>query len=62
VKVKLISIALAGALVPITPLNAQSTSPAGHYTKKRDGEGKMRVEKTGEEWRVTAARRPRIVR
>lgn len=51
-KLKLISIALAGALVPITPLNAQSISPAGQYTKKRGGEGKMRVQKTGEGWRV----------
>jgi hypothetical protein len=52
VKLKLISIALACALVPITPLNAQSISPAGQYTKKRGGEGKMRVQKTGEGWRV----------
>jgi hypothetical protein len=52
VKLKLISVALAGALMLITPLNAQSISPAGHYTKKRGGEGKMHVEKTGEGWTV----------
>ena len=51
-KLKLVSIALAVALVPITPLNAQSISPVGHYTKKRGGEGKMRVEMTDEGWRV----------
>jgi hypothetical protein len=53
VKLKLICVALAGALVPITPSKAQSISPAGHYTKKRGGEGKMRVEKTGEGWTVS---------
>jgi hypothetical protein len=52
VKSKLISLALAGALVSITPLNAQSISPAGHYTKKHGGQGKMHVEKTEEGWRV----------
>jgi hypothetical protein len=53
VKLKLISIVLAGALAPNTPLNAQSMSPAGHYTKKRGGEGTMNVEKTDEGWRVS---------
>lgn len=52
VKLKLISIVLAGALAPITPLNAQS-SPAGHYTKKRGGEGEMRIEKAEDGWRVS---------
>jgi hypothetical protein len=52
VKSKVIPIALVGALVAITPLNARSNSPAGHYTKKTGGQGKMRVEKTGEGWRV----------
>ena len=51
-KLKLISIVLAGALAPITPLNAQSTSPVGHYTKKRGGPGEMRIEKTEDGWRV----------
>ena len=51
-KLKLMFICLAIALVQITPLNAQSVSPAGHYTKKRGGAGEMRVEKTGEGWRV----------
>jgi hypothetical protein len=52
VKSKLISLTLAGALLSITPLKAQSISPAGHYTKKHGGQGKMRVEKTGKGWRV----------
>jgi hypothetical protein len=49
---KLISVALAAALMSITPLSAQSVSPAGHYTKKRGGQGKMHVEKTEGGWRV----------
>jgi hypothetical protein len=52
VKLKLIFVCLAVASVQITPLNAQSVSPEGRYTKKRDGAGDMRVEKTGEGWRV----------
>jgi hypothetical protein len=52
VKLKLIFVCLAVVLVQITPLNAQSVSPAGHYTKKRGGVGEMRVEKTQEGWRV----------
>jgi hypothetical protein len=52
VKLRLVSGCLAIALVQIAPANAQSVSPAGHYTKKRDGRGEMRVEKTGEGWRV----------
>jgi hypothetical protein len=52
VKLKLISIVLAGALAPITQLNAQLISPAGDYTKKGGGEGKMRVEKAEQGWRV----------
>jgi len=52
VKLKLIFVCFAVALVQITPLNAQSVSPAGHYSKKRDGAGEMRVEKAGEGWRV----------
>jgi hypothetical protein len=39
-------------LVQVTPLEAQPVSPAGHYTKKRDGAGEMRVERTSEGWRV----------
>jgi hypothetical protein len=45
VKLKLISGCLAIALAQITPSDAQSISPAGHYTKKRGGAGDMRVEK-----------------
>jgi hypothetical protein len=48
VKLELISVALASALVPILPSNAQSTSPAGHYTKKVGGQGEMFVQKTRE--------------
>jgi hypothetical protein len=51
-KLKLIFVCLAVALVQITSLNAQSLSPASHYTKKRGGAGEMRVQKTGEGWRV----------
>ena len=51
-KLKFIFVVLAIALVQIAQLNAQSVSPAGHYTKKRGGAGEMRVEKTGEGWRV----------
>jgi hypothetical protein len=48
----LISVAIAGALVPIMPSNAQSISPAGHYTKKVGGEGEMLVKKTAEGWSI----------
>jgi hypothetical protein len=51
-KLKLIFVFLAIALAPIRPSNAQSISPAGHYTKKSGGAGEMRVEQTGEGWRV----------
>ena len=51
-KLKLISGCLAIALVQITPSNAQSDSPAGHYTKKRGGAGEMWVQKAGAEWRI----------
>ena len=51
-KLKLIFVCLAVAFVQITPLNAQSLSPAGHYAKKRGGAGEMRVQKTEEGWRV----------
>jgi hypothetical protein len=54
VKLKLIFVCLAVASVQITPLNAQSVSPEGRYTRtiKAGGRGDMRVEKTGEGWRV----------
>jgi hypothetical protein len=52
VKLKLIFVCLAIALVQITPLNAQSVSPEGRYTRKAGGAGDMRVEKTGKGWRV----------
>ena len=51
-KLKFLFVVLAIALVQIAQLNAQSVSPAGHYTKKRGGVGEMRVEKTDEGWRV----------
>jgi hypothetical protein len=52
VKLKLLFVWLAMALVQITPLNAQSVSPAGHYFKKSGGAGEMRVRKTEGGWRV----------
>jgi hypothetical protein len=51
-KLKLMFVFLAIALAQITPSDAQSISPAGHYTKKRGGAGEMRVERTAEGWRV----------
>ena len=51
-KLKHIFGCLAIALVQITELDAQPVSPAGRYTKKQGGAGEMRVEKTGEGWRV----------
>jgi hypothetical protein len=38
-KLKFLFVVLAIALVQIAQLNAQSVSPAGHYTKKRGGVG-----------------------
>ena len=61
-KLKLISGCLAIALMQIAPSNAQSVSPAGHYTYNRRGQlGEMRVQKVGAEWRifVIAAGAPR---
>jgi hypothetical protein len=52
VKLKLIFVCLAIALVQATPLNAQSVSPAGFYSKKRGGAGEMRVHKAGADWRI----------
>jgi hypothetical protein len=53
VKLKLIFVCLAIALAQITPSDAQSISPAGHYTYNRRGQlGEMRVQKAGAEWRV----------
>jgi hypothetical protein len=52
VKLTLIFGCLAIGLVQITPSDAQPVSPAGRYTKKQGGAGEMRVEKTGEGWRV----------
>ena len=51
-KLMLVFVSLAIALVQITPSNAQSIWPAGHYTKKNGGAGEMRVEKTEGGWRV----------
>ena len=51
-KPKPVFVSLAIAVAQITPSNAQSISPAGHYTKKSGGAGEMRVEQTGEGWRV----------
>ena len=51
-KLKLVSVSLAIALAQITPSNAQSISPAGHYSKKSGGPGEMRVEKSEGGWRV----------
>jgi hypothetical protein len=52
VKLKLIFLCLAIALVQITPLNAQAVSPAGHYSKKSGGAGEMLVEKSEGGWRI----------
>jgi hypothetical protein len=52
VKLKLIFVCLAIALAQITPSDAQSISPAGHYTKKRYGPGDLWVQKAGAEWRI----------
>jgi hypothetical protein len=52
VNLKLVSGCLAISLVQVTAVEAQPASPSGHYTKKRDGAGEMRVEKTSEGWRV----------
>ena len=49
-KLKRIFVCLAIALVQITPSDAQSISPAGHYTKKRYGD--LWVQKAGAEWRI----------
>jgi hypothetical protein len=51
-KLKLVFVSLAIALAQITPSNAQSISPAGHYTKKSLGLGEMGVEKSEGGWRV----------
>ena len=51
-KLKRIFVCLAIALVQITPSDAQSISPAGHYTKKRYGPGDLWVQKAGAEWRI----------
>jgi hypothetical protein len=51
-KLKLVFVSLAIALAQITPSNAQSISPAGHYSKKSGGAGEMRVEKSEGGWRV----------
>src|SRR5262245_66004147 len=62
VKLKLISACLAIDMMQIAPSNAQSVSPAGHYSYNRRGQlGEMRVQKVGAEWRifVIAAGAPR---
>lgn len=51
-KDKLILAFIAIALMQIAPLNAQTVSPAGHYTKKSGGAGQMRVEQAAKGWRV----------
>ena len=51
-KLKLVFVSLAIALAQITPSNAQSISPAGHYSKKSGGPGELRVEKSEGGWRV----------
>jgi hypothetical protein len=51
-KLKLIFVSLAIALVQITPSDADSVSPAGHYSKRSGGPGEMRVEKSEGGWRV----------
>jgi hypothetical protein len=70
-KLKLLFVSVAIALVQITPSDAQSISPAGHYTKKRGGAGEMRVQKaertgaslsTRAGYPGPAALRPQIVR
>jgi hypothetical protein len=48
-KLKLLFVSLAITLAQITPSDAQSIWPAGHYTKKA---GEMQVELTAEGWRV----------
>ena len=60
-KLRLIFGSLAIALAQVTPSNAQSISPAGHYSKKSGGAGEMRVEKSEGRWRVlvNAAGAPR---
>jgi len=48
VKLKLIFVGLTIGLVQITPSDAQSILPAGHYTYNRRGQlGEMRVQKVG---------------
>jgi hypothetical protein len=54
VKLKLIFVCLAIALVQTTPLNAQAVSSAGHYSKKSGGPGEMRVERSEGGWRIFA--------
>ena len=49
---KLIFVSIAIALLQVAPLNAQSASPEGRYTKRSGGAGEMRVQKTGEDWRI----------
>src|SRR5262247_255658 len=51
-KLKLLFVSVAITLAQITPSDAQSISPAGHYTKKRGGAGEMWVQKAGAEWRI----------
>src|SRR5215510_9546940 len=51
-KLKLLFVSVAITLAQITPSDAQSISPAGHYTKKRGGAGEMWVQKAGTEWRI----------
>jgi hypothetical protein len=60
-KLTLIFGSLAIALAQVTPSNAQSISPAGHYSKKSGGAGEMQVEKSEVGWRilVNAAGAPR---
>jgi hypothetical protein len=49
---KLMLVFLAVVFPQITLSNAQSASPAGHYSKKLNGAGEMWVQETKEGWRV----------
>ena len=61
-KLKLLLVSLSIALAQ-SATDAQPIYPAGHYSKKSGGAGKMQVEQTGDGWRVfviaAGAPRPR---
>ena len=61
-KLKLIFVGLTIGLVQITPSDAQSISPAGHYTYNRRGQlGEMRVQKVVRPGHRGTRLRPQIV-